>query len=271
MSDRERKLAAAIYAQLAGVVEHVRRNGNPALVKWDSLGLRKSALLCQGPLMPESERKVRPIKLAREARFIASGKPQRFGADDVAYEPLLVRTKDKDRSVRLLSIMEEATADIALVLDVVLDQTRVLAEQALELDRLRAEVDALRRERLATDVTKQVNDALLKAAREGVGIEGFAFKIDTKYSVSDERDSAYANDGSGASGSSGATSGSLMLGSVLDYLKGANLAAESANKTLNEVRTRLDGRTQTRRARSQEAAGSLTIDRVIPPKADGGE
>jgi hypothetical protein len=27
MSDRERKLTAAIYAQLSGVVDHVRRNG----------------------------------------------------------------------------------------------------------------------------------------------------------------------------------------------------------------------------------------------------
>jgi len=58
---------------------------------------------------------------------------------------------------------------------------------SVEIDRLRTEVEALRAERIATDVTKEVHEGLLKAARDGVGIEGFDFEVETEDAIAEEQ------------------------------------------------------------------------------------
>jgi len=218
----------------------------------------------------EADRRQRAITRSREARFFAHGPVQRIGKgkEAVEFEPLLVRTQDKERSLRLLSIAEESASDIARLLDTVLAQARVLADQAQQLDQLRAEVDALRRERVATEVTKEVNKAVLGAAKQGVAITGFEFRIDTEYSASDEitgftRTGVNKTDGVDAS-----VEGDITVGSIFDYLKGAHLSAKTADATIAKLTAQWQGRQKVVRARSQQAAGYLRYEQVTPP-ADG--
>lgn len=217
-----------------------------------------------------SDRRTRSLELADQvgkaagARFIGGGKVQRFGAAAVEYEPLLVRTTDKDRSIRLLSVAEHVSADVALLIDVVLAQGRMLAEQSLEIDKLRTDVETLRAERVTTEVTKQVNDALLQAGRDGVGLEGFAFEVTTAETLTQKFEKRALDGGTAKKKVLTSWSATADLGAVMDVLKGAHLAAGDANETRERVEELSTEHARTHRFASKETTGSLKVTRVIP-------
>lgn len=194
------------------------------------------------------ERRRRSVELAEKAskvtgpRFLTDPKAKpfnaNFGEKSVEYEPLLIRRSDKETSLKLLTIDGDAKSDLALLIDTVIGLTRMLAEQKAEIGQLRAEVHALREERITTNVTVKVNEALMDAAKNGVSIDEIDFAI-----LTDEMDAEVTNVSHSVNDAMNRAkdlnwSGTVSLGGIVSALANANLAASGAQKTaqyVNEV------------------------------------
>lgn len=194
-------------------------------------------------------------------RIVATGKAHNPTGSD-PYLPLMVRQRDAGETVRMLTVAPEIVGDLGRLLDAVLVQGRILAAQARTIEVLKSEVDQLRRERVVTIVTKQMNDDLLKAAERGVELRNYECTIELSTRFSTKSVDAEKTALQGREQDEGVASAEVEFANLFDLLKGAKFHGDKSTKALATLEAAATRRVTSNTEHSEDTKASIRFEHL---------